>query len=115
MNPFLLSEEEIGPFKLRPWSVFTQLAVSQLDSSKLSEVEQMLAFVWLQSKDPKEVRKLLTNGKAISEIKDFCDCFPLALIKPISDWVTRQNALILENQIEVIPRPDSEDKDAPKN
>jgi hypothetical protein len=115
MDAFFAVEEEIGPFTLRPWTVFTQLAISELNKYDLSELEQMLAFVWIQSKSPKDIRVFLSQGTALEEIKDFCDNFPLALIAPVSEWVKFQNKLIADNQVEVIPRPDSEDKNAPKN
>jgi hypothetical protein len=115
MHPFLLSEEQIGPYVLKPWSVFTQIAVGELSKHELTEVEQMLAFVWIQSKDPKEVRKAITKKTAIDEIRAFCDSFPLAYVAPISAWVQRQNDLIVQNQVEIIPKPGGEDPDAPKN
>jgi hypothetical protein len=115
MSPFLLSEEKIGPYTLKPWSVFTQLAVSELSKHELTEVEQMLAFVWIQSKDPKSIRASLSKGTAIDEIREFADNFPLAYVGPMSAWVQRQNDLIAQNQIEIIPKPGGEDPDAPKN
>lgn len=115
MDPFLLSEEQIGPFVLKPWNVFTQKVVGELNKHSLTEVEQMLAFVWIQSKDPKYVKSQIANGAAIDEIREFCELFPLAYIPAISAWVQRQNDIIAENQVEIIPRPSSEDPDAPKN
>jgi hypothetical protein len=115
MNPFLLSDEQIGPYVLRPWSVFTQIAVGELASFELTEVEQMLAFVWIQSSETKEIRKLLGNGKAIEKLREFCDNFPLAFVASASEWVKRQNDLLNNNRVEIVPRPTSDDPDAPKN
>jgi hypothetical protein len=113
MNPFFLTSEKIGPLELRPWSLTTQMAISALSECKFTESEQMCAMAWLQNQDPDEVIQAVSDGTAETKIRDFCKSFPLALIKPVSDWCERQNACIASGQVEVIPR--TEGDDGPKN
>jgi hypothetical protein len=114
MNAFLLEPEIIGPFELKPWTFFTQSVVSQLSGCNFTEVEQMAAFAWIQSRDKSEVKKAIAKKTVEAEIKAFSEDIPLSVAKAISDWATRQSDLIQASQVEVIPKLNS-DGDEPKN
>lgn len=104
MNPFLLSNEIIGPLTLRPWTLTTQMAIMALADCKFSEIEQMAAMAWMQSQEPEDVEKAVNDKSAEKKIKAFTRNFPMSLVKPVAEWCDRQNKLITAGQIEIVPK-----------
>jgi hypothetical protein len=115
MNPFLLSRKKIGPLDLRPWTLTTQQAIIALEFSDLSEMQQVAAMAWLQSRDEDEVEQAVANGTALDSIKQFAKALPLALLKPLADWCKEQNQAIEEGRVDVLAKPGISNDDAPKN
>jgi hypothetical protein len=114
MNPFFLKTTVIGPLELRPWTMTTQLAISELGLDKLSDQKQVVACAWLQSRDPEEVEQEISDGTAIKSINAFSRWFPLALSKPVAEWCRHQAQTVEDGKIDVIPQPGGK-SDAPKN
>lgn len=104
MNPFLVSTQQIGPLKLRPWTLTTQLAIAELNLESLPEVRQMAAMAWLQSQDEADVVAELNAGTAKASIADFTQRFPLSLLKPLMTWCGEQSRMIDEARVDVAPK-----------
>jgi len=104
MNPFLVSTQTIGPLKLRPWTLTTQLAIAELGLDSLPEVRQMAAIAWLQHQDEADVVAELNAGTAKASIAEFTQRFPLALIKPLVAWCGEQSKAIDDARVDVAPK-----------
>lgn len=104
MNPFLVSTQQIGPLKLRPWTLTTQLAIAELGLDELPEVRQMAAIAWLQSQDESDVVAEINAGTARDSIAEFTQRFPLALIKPLVAWCSEQSSAIDGARVDVAPK-----------
>lgn len=104
MNPFLVSTQQIGPLKLRPWTLTTQLAIAELDLENVPEVRQMAAIAWLQSQDEGDVVAELNAGTARASIQEFTQRFPLALMKPLVAWCAEQSKAIEDARVDVAPK-----------
>lgn len=115
MNPFLLARKRIGPLDLRPWTLTTQQAIIDLDFQSLTEMQQVAAMAWLQSRDEDEVEQAIANSTALNDIKRFAKQIPLALLKPLSEWCKEQNQAIEEGRVDVLAKPQISNDDAPKN
>ena len=115
MNPFFLVTTKVGPLELRPWTMTTQDAIDQLKLHELPEAKQVVACAWLQSRDPEEVEKEISDGTAMQSISEFSRHFPLALAKGVADWCRNQVKSVDEGRVEVIPQPGGKRDDTPKN
>lgn len=115
MNPFFLKNTHVGPLELRPWTMTTQIAISELDLGKLSDQKQVIACAWLQSREPEEVEQAISDGTALSAIKAFTMSFPLALAKPVAEWCRAQAEAVESGRVDIIPQPGKQREDAPKN
>jgi hypothetical protein len=115
MNPFFLKNTKVGPLELRPWTLTTQLAISQLELAKLSDQQQVIACAWLQSREPEEVEQAISDGTALNDIKAFARAFPLALAKPVAEWCQAQAEAVESGRVDILPQPSNGREDAPKN
>lgn len=115
MNPFFLKNTHVGPLELRPWTMTTQLAISELELNKLNDQRQVLACAWLQSREPEEVEQAISDGTAMAQIKAFSRSFPLALAKPMAEWCRAQADAVESGRVDIIPQPGKTREDAPKN
>jgi hypothetical protein len=104
MNPFLISTQQIGPLKLRPWTLTTQLAIAELGLDSLPEVKQMAAMGWLQSQDEGDVIAELNAGTARQSIQEFTQRFPLTLLQPLAAWCAEQSRMIEDARVDVVPK-----------
>jgi hypothetical protein len=104
MNPFLISTQQIGPLKLRAWTLTTQLAIAELGLEEFSEVRQMAAIAWLQSQDESDVVAELNAGTAKASIQEFIQRVPLTLIKPLVAWCADQSKAIEDGRVDVAPK-----------
>ena len=107
MNPFLLANEKVGGIEVRPFSVTTQLAIDALSECKFNRAEQAASLIWMQMRAPAEVRAAITDGTIEAKIRELAEQMPLAYLKPIEDWADRQNQMIIEGRVEIIPRESS--------
>ena len=114
MSPFFLSNKKIGPLELRPWTMTTQDAIHELKLHELSDERQAIACAWIQSREPEEVEKEISEGTALESINNFRRHFPMGLIRPIAEWCREQVACVDEGRVDVIPQPGGK-SDAPKN
>lgn len=114
MNPFFLKNTVIGPLELRPWTLTTQLAIMELELSKLDDQRQVIACAWLQSREPEEVEQAISDKTAIDAIKSFTRWFPLALAKPVAEWCRAQAEAVETGRVDIIPKPGGR-TDQPKN
>ena len=115
MNPFFLKNTQVGPLELRPWTLTTQLAISELKLASLSDQEQVVACAWLQSREPEDVEQAISDGTALGAIKAFTRAFPLALAKPVAEWCREQAEAVEAGRVDILPQPGSTREDAPKN
>ena len=115
MNPFFLKTTQVGPLELRPWTMTTQLAISELELAKLSDQKQVIACAWLQSREPEDVEQAISDGTALNDIKAFTRAFPLALAKPVAEWCRAQAEAVEAGRVDVLPQPGKTREDAPKN
>ncbi len=114
MNPFFLKNTTIGPLELRPWTLTTQLAITELELAKLNDQQQVIACAWLQSREPEEVEQAISDKTALDQIKAFMRAFPLALAKPVADWCRAQAEAVESGRVEVMQQPGGR-TDTPKN
>lgn len=115
MNPFFLKTTQVGPLELRPWTMTTQLAISELGIGKMTDQQQVIACAWLQSREPEDVEQAICDGTALSAIKAFTRCFPLALAKPVAEWCRSQADAVESGRVDVLPQPGETNEAAPKN
>lgn len=115
MSPFFLKNTVIGPLELRPWTLTTQLAISELGLAKLSDQQQVIACAWLQSREPEDVEQAISDGTALGAIKAFTRAFPLALAKPVAEWCQAQAEAVESGRVDILPQPKAGREDAPKN
>lgn len=117
---------EIEGLTLRPFSLRSRLNCMALgltlftepDGTQLTPLqveEQILALAWERSQPVQAVRKAIDAGTAWDAIHDFADSLPLAALPKLVAEINRVAAEIKEQAVEVVPRPNSEDKDAPGN
>lgn len=117
---------EIEGLTLRPFSLRSRLNCMALgltlftepDGTELTPLqieEQILALAWERSQPVQTVRKAIDAGTAWDAIHDFADSLPLAALPKLVAEINRVAAEIKEQAVEVVPRPNSEDKDAPGN
>lgn len=114
-NPFFLHPEQIGPLKLHPWTVTTQVAILKLKMGEWPEQKQVMACAWMQSQDAEELEASINDGTASDKINKWCAWFPLALFKQTAEWAKRQSELVEDGRVEVIEKPKSGKGDKPKN
>jgi len=114
MNPFFLKNTVIGPLELRPWTLTTQLAIMELELSKLNDQKQVIACAWLQSREPEEVEQAISDKTALDAIKAFTRAFPLALAKPVAEWCRAQAEAVETGRVDIISQPGGR-TDQPKN
>jgi hypothetical protein len=114
MNPFFLKNTKVGPLELRPWTMTTQFAISELGLAKLSDQQQVISCAWLQSREPEDVEQAISDGTALSAIKAFTRAFPLALAKPVAEWCRAQAEAVESGRVEILPQPGGR-TDQPKN
>jgi hypothetical protein len=115
MNPFFLKNTWVGPLELRPWTLTTQKAITDLQIADMTEQQQVAACAWIQSRDPEEVEQAISDNTALDSIKTFSRWFPLALAKPIGEWCRQQSATVEAGQVDILPQPGTTREDAPKN
>lgn len=115
MNPFFLKTTKVGPLELRPWTMTTQFAISELELAKLSDQQQVIACAWLQSREPEDVEQAISDNTALNAIKAFTRAFPLALAKPVAEWCRAQAEAVESGRVDVLPQPGKTREDAPKN
>jgi len=113
MSVFQLSNEKVAGFEVRPWTFATQSFIKFLSDKELSETEQAIAMVYLQSQAPKSIREFMQDGSLLDKITDFIDNFPLYSVAEIYKWCQRQTELINTSQIEVLPRGEPDPKTPP--
>lgn len=117
---------EIEGLTLRPFSLRSRLNCMALgltlftdptatELSALQVEEQILALAWERSQPVQVVRKAIDSGTAWDAIHDFADSLPLTALPKLVAEINRVAAEIKEQTVEVVPRPNSEDKDAPGN
>ena len=114
MNPFFLKNTVIGPLELRPWTLTTQLAIMELELSKLDDQRQVIACAWLQNREPEEVEQAISDKTALGAIKAFTRAFPLALAKPVAEWCRAQAEAVETGRVDIIPPPGGR-TDTPQN
>jgi len=107
MNPFLLASEKVGGIKVRPFSITTQLAIDALSECKFNRAEQAASLLWMQMRPPAEVKQAITDGTIEALVREMAEQMPLAYLKPIEDWAERQNQMIIEGRVDIIPRDSS--------
>jgi hypothetical protein len=115
MDAFLLSTETVAGYQVKPWNLTTKKAIEHLVDKDLSEIEQAVAMVYIQSQPPKSIRAAMASGSLVEAIQAFVDDFPLAQLPAVSAWCTRQNELISQAQVEVVPRCDPDPKEPPNS
>jgi hypothetical protein len=121
---FLSGPIEIEGIKLRPFSLRSRLNCMALgltlftdtegaELTPLQVEEQILALAWERSQPVQTVRKAIDAGTAWDAIHDFADSLPLAALPQLVAEINRVASEIKAQ--EVVPRPGTEDKDAPGN
>ena len=120
-GPMEIEGLTLRPFSLRSrlncialgLTLFTDSEGAQL--TPLEVEEQIVALAWERSQPVHAVRKAIDTGTAWDAIHDFADSLPLAALPKLVAEINRVAAEIKEQAVEVVPRPGSEDKDAPGN
>jgi hypothetical protein len=107
IDPFLLANEKIGAIEVRPFSLITQRAIDSLSKFEFNRTEQAASMLWVQMREPAEVKAALTNGTLEKSVRDFAESMPLVYLIPIEQWVERQQEMIAAGRIEIIPRDTS--------
>jgi hypothetical protein len=94
-------------------TLFTDTEGAEL--TPLQVEEQILALAWERSQPVQTVRKAIDAGTAWDAIHDFADSLPLAALPQLVAEINRVASEIKAQAVEVVPRPGTEDKDAPGN
>lgn len=123
---FLSGPIEIEGIKLRPFSLRSRLNCMALGLTLFTDTEgaeltplqieeQIIALAWERSQPVQAVRKAIDAGTAWDAIHDFADSMPLAALPQLVAEINRVAAEIKSQAVDVVPRPGTEDKDAPGN
>lgn len=126
MSNFLLGPIEIDGITLRPFTLRSRLncmalgltLFTETDGTALSPLqveEQILALAWERSQPVSVVRKAIDAGIAWDEIHSFADSMPLTALPKLISEINRVAAEIKDATVQVVPRNDTDDKDAPGN
>jgi hypothetical protein len=126
MTPFLQGPIEIEGLTLRPFTLRSRLNCMALGLTLFTETEgtalsplqieeQILALAWERSQPVAEVRKAIDGGTAWDQIHEFADSMPLTALPKLVSEINRVASEIKDASVQVVPRTDSEDKDAPGN
>ena len=126
MTNLLLGPVEIDGITLRPFTLRSRLNCMALGLTLFTETEgvalsplqveeQILALAWERSQPVAAVRKAIDAGTAWDEIHMFADLMPLTALPKLVSEINRVAAEVREKTVQVVPRTDAEDKDAPGN
>ena len=126
MTNLLLGPLEIDGITLRPFTLRSRLNCMALgltlftdtegvELSQLQVEEQVVALAWERSQPVTAVRKAIDAGTAWDEIHMFADSMPLTALPKLVSEINRVAAEVREKTVQVVPRTDAEDKDAPGN
>ena len=126
MTNLLLGPVEIDGITLRPFTLRSRLNCMALgltlftdtegvELSQLQVEEQVVALAWERSQPVTAVRKAIDAGTAWDEIHMFADSMPLTALPKLVSEINRVAAEVREKTVQVVPRTDAEDKDAPGN
>lgn len=113
-NPFITSTVALGPLTLRDLTAQDCISMAALESADFSNLETILAMVWIASQPTEDVEQSIGDGTAASAIKAFVRVFPFRLLDDAGEWVKGQKSAQTEAQVTVIPK-DGDDPKAPKN
>jgi hypothetical protein len=126
MTNILLGPVEIDGITLRPFTLRSRLNCMALGLtlftdtegaplSPLQVEEQILALAWERSQPVAAVRKAIDAGTAWDEIHSFADSMPLTALPKLIAEINRVASEIKDATVQVVPRTEGEDKDAPGN
>jgi hypothetical protein len=126
MTNLLLGPVEIDGITLRPFTLRSRLNCMALGLtlftdtegaplSPLQVEEQILALAWERSHPVVAVRKAIDAGTAWDEIHSFADSMPLTALPKLIAEINRVASEIKDATVQVAPRTEGEDKDAPGN
>ena len=126
MTPFLQNSVEIDGLSLRPFTLRSRLNCMALGLTLFTETEggeltqqqieeQILALAWERSQPVGIVRKAIDDGTAWDQIHAFSDTLPLTALPKLVAEINRVASEIKEATVQVIPRNDAVEKDAPGN
>ena len=126
MSNLLLGPVEIEGITLRPFTLRSTLNCMALGLSLFTEAEgaalsplqieeQILALAWERSQPVAAVRKAIDAGTAWDEIHGFADSLPLTALPKLVSEINRVASEIKDATVQVVPRPEVSDKDAPGN
>lgn len=128
MTNLLLGPVEIAGITLRPFTIrsrlncmalgltlFTETETEGVALTQLQVEEQVVALAWERSQPVTAVRKAIDAGTAWDEIHIFADTMPLTALPKLVSEINRVAAEIKDKTVQVVPRTDAEDKDAPGN
>ena len=113
-NPFITSTVALGPLTLRDLTAQDCISMAALEPADFSNLETILAMVWIASQPTEDVEQAIGDGTAIDAIKAFVRVFPFRLLDDAGEWVKGQKSAQIEAQVTIIPK-DGDDPKAPKN
>jgi len=115
MDAFLLSKENVAGYELKPWNMTTQKAIKFLEDKDLTNDQQALAIVYVQSQPAMKIVEEIARKTLLESIEAFSAEFPLAGIPAVVAWCKRQSDLIDSAQVEVVPRCDRDPNEPPNS
>ena len=128
LDAALDGEVEIAGLTLRPFSFGSLILCQKLgltlfteepsDEDALNQGDELLqisTFLWMQSTDPREVRKAVRDGSYETRVDTFADKLEVHNLGNYMAEINRISSLAGKAAVDVIPKGDEGDKDAPGN
>lgn len=126
MNEALIEGERIvGGLKLRPWTSGSKIYAAKMglkiftgttEGLSESEIEwEIFAFAWMHNAPLDQVISSVRNNTFREKVDAFIFSIDITMLPKLCEEINRISELVKKQALEVIPRPGSEDKDAPPN
>jgi hypothetical protein len=114
-NPFITSTTTLGPLILRDLTAQDCISMAALESAGFSNLETIVAMIWLASQPTEDVEQSIGDGTAEALIRAFVRVFPFRLLEAAGAWVAAQKSAQADAQVTIISKNDEADPKAPKN
>lgn len=114
-NPFITSTTALGPLTLRDLTAQDCISMAALEAAGFSNLETIVAMIWLASQPTEDVEQAIGNGTAEALIRAFVRVFPFKLLEAAGEWVAAQKSAQADAQVTILPKDHETDPKAPKN
>lgn len=110
-----MTPRKVAHLELLDWHFTTWEVMMDLGIFEESPARQAVAAAFMQSMPADVLCEKHHRGTFKPEMEAFRMAFPLAALNNVIEWFTAQTKMVEESRVDVVPRSNSVDEDAPKN